>query len=176
MKNFNETELKKFITKIVTESVNDKKEHKNRFTLKKSEFKNILENSIIQILKEDYGYNILNPERLQIMEQELINKEITIVTDNQNKFRGLIKFIDVTKENGNPPKIKLELLISNGKNMKIETKAHLDYNTWRYSNSIDKNWVIIGDKRNIPCSINPDSLFDKIWNYISNVMSESKKN
>jgi hypothetical protein len=58
MKTFTESELRNFIKKIVIESINDKRKQKNRLIIKESEFRNILENSIIQILKEDYGYNV----------------------------------------------------------------------------------------------------------------------
>jgi hypothetical protein len=60
MKTFTESELRNFIKKIVIESINDKRKQKNKLIIKESEFRNILENSIIQILKEDYGYNVIN--------------------------------------------------------------------------------------------------------------------
>ena len=60
MKTFTESELRNFIKKIVIESINDKRKQKNRLIIKEKEFRNILENSIIQILKEDYGYNVIN--------------------------------------------------------------------------------------------------------------------
>jgi hypothetical protein len=60
MKTFTESELRNFIEKIVIESINDKRKQKNRLIIKESEFRNILENSVIQILKEDYGYNLIN--------------------------------------------------------------------------------------------------------------------
>jgi hypothetical protein len=60
MKTFTESELRNFIEKIVIESINDKRKQKNRLIIKESEFRNILKNSVIQILKEDYGYNVIS--------------------------------------------------------------------------------------------------------------------